>query len=118
HCPLCDAIRSVGEFEAGLDNARARLAGRAERLRSALEALDTANAAVSAANQLVERLGARVQDLSTSRARLLEELSLIERAYADANFEAAPDRPLDAQRLLLTRQERLARVERALFVLE
>jgi DNA repair exonuclease SbcCD ATPase subunit len=83
-----------------------------------LEALDAANNAVAAANQVVERLAARIQELSRTRDALQNEVSAIQNTYAEAAFDAAPDRPADARRLLLGRQERLARVERGLFVLE
>lgn len=118
HCPLCDAARTQGEFDAGIAKARARLIGRGERLKSALDALDRASREATAANAQVDALTTRLEALSRTKEELEGELSAIRDVYIAAAFEAAPERPADARLLLLERHERVARVERALFVLE
>jgi chromosome segregation protein len=118
HCPLCDAERTKDQFEAGLTKARERLAGRAERLRSVLAGVEQAKAALSRADDAVTTSTSRLTILRTSRTAVNQEAAAIQLIYRESGFDVGVDQPDVAQRLVLSAQEQLAVVERALFVLE
>ena len=118
HCPLCDAERTGEEFNAALAKARARLTGRADRLRTVVAAVDEAKAAVTTADAAMATSAARLAELGARRAGANEEVSAIRKIYGDNGFDVAVEQPEIVQRLLLSAQEELALVERALYVLE
>jgi chromosome segregation protein len=118
HCPLCAASRSQQEFEAAIAGARARLAARGERLAASMKALDGAQAAVNTATQA---LVIAQQDLAREterRARVDEQVNQVQEIYRSNALSAPADDPAEAQRLILAEQERLTRLEGALYILE
>ena len=117
-CPLCDAVRTLQEFDAGLAKARERLAGRAARLQAIIAAVESAKSNVSVASQAVAATSARCDELVRQRTALDSQLSSIRQTYAENGFDVAVDQPGTVQRQILDGQEQLAGVERALFVLE
>jgi DNA repair exonuclease SbcCD ATPase subunit len=118
HCPLCDAERTEEEFGVAVARARERLAGRAERLRIVTTAVTEAKADAAIADAAASRSAIHLEGLRRSRAAIGAELAAIQQAYSANGFDVRIDQPELAYQLLLTAQEQLAQVERALFVLE
>jgi chromosome segregation protein len=118
HCPLCAAHRSTEEFNQAIGNARARLAVRGERLAASSQSLAAARAAVDTAAQALTAAHRRLAEETQRRLSVQQQLAAILTTYKRHSFDAQPDNSDAAQSLVLTEQERLARLERALFILE
>jgi Lhr-like helicase len=118
HCPLCAAHRSAEEFNAAVESARARLAARGERLAASARALAEARGAAAAAAEALDSASRRLAEQARRRLTAEQQLASISGEYERLAFTGAADDPNAAQRLLLTEQEGLTRLERALFILE
>ena len=118
HCPLCDAARSSEEFEVALIAAKERLAGRDSSLARATLAVDEAGSAVQTEKAQVEGLRVEVAGLTRQRDDALKRLEDIAAVFTRHGFTADPAEPEFAQIALLDEQEEIARLERALFILE
>jgi DNA repair exonuclease SbcCD ATPase subunit len=118
HCPLCAASRSQPEFAAALASTRRRLAERGERLAEVAKALQDAIAAARDASHALENAELNVVVEVERKAQVDRKLSEVLDLYQAHSFSGAPDDPAAAQPLLLSEQERLTRLERALYTLE
>lgn len=118
HCPLCDAARTNEEFMAALDKARRRLAEQGQRLRDSATAVAEAHKMAAGADGALATVLERVRNLRESRATATAAASAIRQTLIGHGFDAAADAPDLVQQLLFDAQEHLARVERAMFVLE
>lgn len=118
HCPLCDAARSQVEFAAALEAAQVRLSDRGTRLQSLSEALAKATAQQADAQQRLNTVQSQLQAALDRRTNAENELSSTQGTYVLNNFDGLADDPDGAQALILKEQEGLARLERALLILE
>ena len=118
HCPLCDAERTSEEFRTGLVKARDRLAGQGERLRTVAATVDEAKNTVAATEDVVVSSTARVAELRNKHTAIDKEMSTVRQVFISHGFGTLVDNPQTVQQLLFDAQERVAQVERALFVLE
>jgi DNA repair exonuclease SbcCD ATPase subunit len=118
HCPLCEAARSSAEFEAALSTSRKKLAGRDATLAQATLAVTEAENALHAKQAQIEILIAESDGLTRQRDDVLKRLKDITTLFAQYNFKADPAKPELAQVALLDEQEEIARLERALFILD
>jgi chromosome segregation protein len=118
HCPLCTASRSEQEFAAALAAARRRLAERGERLAEVTNALQDAQSAARDASRALEQAKVKVVVEVERKAEVDRRLNEVRELYRTHSFAGAPDDPAVAQALLLSEQERLTRLERALYTLE
>ena len=118
HCPLCDAERTSEEFRTGLVKARDRLAGQGERLRTVAATVDEAKNTVAATEDAVISSTARVAELRNKHTAIDKEMSTVRQVFISHGFGTPVDNLQTVQQLLFDAQERVAQVERALFVLE
>lgn len=118
HCPLCGAFRTKEEFHVAIRAATERLKERGERLAAAATAVEEAQSAVAAASKALDFAHSEVAALVGRRASLDKELRTVAETYARCNFDAPADDPKRAQQLIFMEQEHLAKLERALFILE
>jgi DNA repair exonuclease SbcCD ATPase subunit len=117
HCPLCNAVRSREEFEAGLGHARARLANMGSRMDEVIAALTVAQNARTAADKERQTRDQEVLGLENVLVSLREREERhieifdrygLEHALAndmqalDAKLEAERSRLLDYERAILT----------------
>jgi chromosome segregation protein len=117
HCPLCDALRSTEEFNSAIVSARARLAERGQRLAIAAAAVRDSTAVRDAAVAKVAAVRSALTQLEL-RCNVAEQgLQEIQEAYQRHSFDAPAENPEKAHKLLLVEQEKLAGLERALFIL-
>jgi chromosome segregation protein len=118
HCPLCAADRKPEEFADAIADARKRLASRGDRLAASARAVNDARAGAELARA---RLSEAISQLAAETERRLvaeQRLNAIRRTYSEHGFQGSPESPEEAQRLILAEQERLTRLERALYILE
>jgi chromosome segregation protein len=118
HCPLCDAARTDDAFKAALAAARKKLAGRDTSLAQATLAMHDAESAFQAERTQIEGLRIDIMGAQQQRADVFKRLQSIQRLFETHQFKADPADPELAQIALLDEQETLARLERALFILE
>ena len=118
HCPLCDAERTSEQFRTGLVKARGRLAGQGERLRTVAATVDEAKNTVAATEDAVISSTARVAELRNKHTAIDKEMSTVRQVFISHGFGTPVDNLQTVQQLLFDAQERVAQVERALFVLE
>jgi chromosome segregation protein len=118
HCPLCAAYRSPAEFNEALANAHARLAERGERLLAASGVLRDARAAVDAEEQALAIAQGGLSEVEQRRESAAQRLNSIRAIYKKHSFAGSADNPESAKQLVLAQQEQLARLERALFILD
>jgi len=118
HCPLCDAVRSVEEFNDALASVRAKLAEQGKKLATFRDEIELARDAVIAASELHKTAQATNQALENRRLFVEKNLQQVQAIYAHHQFEASAKDPGSAKVMLLTEQERLIRFERALSILE
>jgi chromosome segregation protein len=118
HCPLCAAYRSAAEFDKALATARARLAERGERLLASSRAIRDAENVLAACRQELAVAQLRVAEQEQRRRNFERTHDTIRAAYIQYGFRASPDDPVAARRDVLLEQERVTRLERALFVLD
>ena len=118
HCPLCAAFRSTEEFNQAIASARSRLADRSEKLASAAAAVREGRTAVDIASLALKSAQEGVDDLESRRAATELELASVREVYERYSFDAPIEDIETAQRLLLREQERLAHLERALFIID
>ena len=118
HCPLCAALRSPDEFNNAIASARARLAARGERLAASSRAVAEARSAVETATQAFSAAARRAAEEMNRRLSARQRLDAIRGVYERNSFAGQPDNPEASQTLILAEQEQLARLERALFILE
>ncbi|UWU66102.1 AAA family ATPase [Bradyrhizobium sp. NC92] len=118
HCPLCDAVRSNDAFEAALAAARTRLAGRDKSLSHATVAMQEAERAFQAERTQIDGLRIDIMGAQQQQADTLKRLQDITTLFETFQFKADPAQPELAQIALLDEQEEIARIERALFILE
>jgi chromosome segregation protein len=118
HCPLCAAYRSPAEFNEALANAPARLAERGERLLAASGVLRDARAAVDAEEQALAIAQGGLSEVEQRRESAAQRLNSIRAIYKKHSFAGSADNPESAKQLVLAQQEQLARLERALFILD
>jgi len=118
HCPLCDAVRSTEEFNDALESVRAKLAEQGEKLAKFRSEIEQAENAVIAANESHQTAQAANQALEKRRLLLEKNLQQIQEVYARHQFNASAKDPESAKLMVLTEQERLVHLERALSILE
>lgn len=118
HCPLCDAARSNDAFEAALAAARKKLAGRDTGLAQATLAMHEAESTFQAERSQIDGLRIDIMGAQQQRAEAFERLQGIQKLFEIHQFKTDPAEPEVAQVALLNEQETLARLERALFILE
>ncbi|MES2292663.1 MAG: AAA family ATPase [Pseudomonadota bacterium] len=117
HCPLCNAVRSREEFEAGLSHARARLSSMGGRMDDLVAALTAAQNARTAANKERQVHDLELVALENTLANLHEReerhIEIFDRyglehglandtQALDAKIEAERSRLLDYERAILT----------------
>jgi chromosome segregation protein len=118
HCPLCDAFRSTEEFNKAVANARSRLAAGGENLAHAAAAVREARAAVDVPNLALANAQNGVTEFESRRILSEQELASVQEVYDRHSFNAAAMDVESAQQRLLGEQEKLAQIERALFILD
>jgi DNA repair exonuclease SbcCD ATPase subunit len=118
HCPLCDAVRTEGEFERALAGVRAQLAEIGDRLRASSRAVEEARSVASKADHDLILARQRREELEDRQKQLEAEKSAIQAIYVRHDFNASVELPLEAERLLVQEQQRLVQLERALLILE
>ena len=118
HCPLCDAIRTTGDFEAAIASSKTRLAARGEKLAAVAAALAEARSAQAVAEQTLERARRLYSDLQKRQEAVQQKLATVRETYDRHEFKAPPDDPDRAEQQLFAAQENLIRLERALANLE
>jgi chromosome segregation protein len=118
HCPLCAAARTEEEFNSAIQSARSRLAARGQRLVASSKAVVEARSALEAATLAFSSAARRLADETNRRFAARQALDAIRVVYERHSFAGEPDEPQASQTLILAEQEQLARLERALFILE
>lgn len=118
HCPLCDAVRRSDEFAAAIVAARSKLSERGPRAAQATLALQHARLVVQQAEVSLTATAEHLAALETSRRSLSDEMASVARTFDQWRLAAPPSEPETARRLVLSRQEEIAELERALFILE
>ena len=118
HCPLCAAERKPEEFATAIADARKRLADRGVRLAASASAVDNARGAVDAALAALTNAARKLAEETERRLVAEQRLNAIQSTYSQNGFDGSPENPAEAQRLLLSEQGRLTRLERALYILE
>jgi chromosome segregation protein len=119
HCPLCNAVRTNKEFSSAIASARSRLADRGKRLAAASEAFARAQASLKTATEKLEIAQAKLAEFTSRRQRVLDGIAEIRTIYEQNNFNAAlAEDPISAETLWLQEQDKLVRLERALFIVE
>jgi chromosome segregation protein len=118
HCPLCAAARKPEEFSGAIKAAKARLATQGERLANASKAL--ADARLVLETTIAVASSAQQQYENEAMREILVDAALaeIQDTYTQHAFKGSPEKPVEAQQLILTEQEGLTRLERALYILE
>lgn len=118
-CPLCAAVRTQDEFEAGLKLARARMEALSSNVASARAMLTAArDRAAVAAREHAEAEGvvqANQRDEAALVARERAHIEVFERLSLDTKFATDPD---GLERELTSERDRLIELERALLTLE
>src|SRR5207249_1364626 len=97
---------------------RKKLAGRDTTLAQAALAVTEAESALQAKRAQIDGLSAELDGLTRQRDDVLKQLKDISTIFAQYNFKADPAEPELAQVALLDEQEEIARLERALFILD
>jgi chromosome segregation protein len=119
HCPLCDAVRTDAQFAAALSAIRTRLAGQAERLAAANQALTHAQAELRSNQATIATLEESLAGLRGQLATVDEADLAIRKDYDDAGFS---DVPIDDLRLAESsaakEQQRVVSLERAALILD
>lgn len=118
HCPLCAAFRSPEEFNQAIAEARAHLAARGERIRATTQSLGDARARAEAAAAKMLAARRRLEEIQKRHRDTDQRLATITSAYKQLSFSGSPDDPEAAKQMLLIEQERLTRLERALFIID
>lgn len=118
HCPLCDAIRTQEEFDSAVAAARSRLSERGQRASRLAGDLAKARAARQQAEEMLVKIGPRVEELEARRTKYAEELESIQGIFSRWEFKASPLEPENAHRQLFQRQEETIQLELALFILD
>jgi chromosome segregation protein len=118
HCPLCEAVRTEGEFERALAGVRAQLAEIGDRLRASSRAVEEARSVASKADHDLILARQRHEELGNRQKQLEAEKSAIQAIYVRHDFNASVELPSEAERLLVQEQQRLVQLERALLILE
>src|SRR5262245_20324876 len=118
HCPLCKAARTDAQFAAALETIRTGLAGQAERLEAANQALDRARTELHSNQEQIAELTGSLDGLRTERATVDAADFTIRAEYDTAGFS---DVPVDDLQLAETRaaaeQQRIVSLERAALIL-
>lgn len=118
HCPLCEAVRTDKEFAAALDAIRNKLAGQAERLRAANQALLNAEAELRSTQARVANASRSLEDYRARLAAVETADLAIRKDFDDAGFT---DVPIDDARIADERaaveQQRIVSLERAVLIL-
>jgi chromosome segregation protein len=118
HCPLCGALRTEEEFASAIERARARLAARGERLAASSQAVAVARSAFDAATLAFAVATQRLAEETNRRLVARQKLDAIRAVYERHAFDGEPNDPRASHALVLAEQEQLAKLERALFILE
>lgn len=118
HCPLCAAFRTDQEFTDAIASARERLAAQGVRLAASSKAVAEARAVVTAADQAVISAQQHFRELVQLRLEAEQKLAEFRAVYEKHSFQGAVDDPAASQILLLEELERLARLERSLYILD
>jgi chromosome segregation protein len=118
YCPLCAAPRLPEEFEDALARAQARLATRGERMVAAAQAVTDARAGCDHIDAIVRQNQFRLREIEEKQRAVDQVQATIQQIYSRHSFAGSPTNPSAARALLLEEQERLARLERALFILD
>src|SRR5262249_2792633 len=118
HCPLCAAVRSSADFNEAISSARARLAARGERLLATSRALKEARNTLDSCANAFDTAQQRLTEEELRRDNLERSLDSIRAVYEKHSFRASPSDPERAKQAFLVERERIARLERALFLLE
>lgn len=113
HCPLCNAVRSREEFEAGLGHARARLSNMSSRMDDVIAALTVAQNTRTAADKERQTRDQELAGLESGMASLREReehhIEIFDQyglEHALANDAQALDAKLEAERIRLLDYER------------
>ena len=118
HCPLCAAYRTSEEFGQAIANARRRLEARTKRITVAKKAVSEARERLYLADQTLQAAETNLQDLEARRLSVDQGLASVREVYIENSFRADALNPQASRVMLLSEQERLARLERALYTLE
>lgn len=118
HCPLCAAMRTPDEFAGAIVDAKKRLSTRGERLaansKAIADARNALQAAIFNANLAERKLGDEAARAVVAELQLQE----IQRVFSKHFFAGSPEDPVTARIMILAEQERVTRLERALYILE
>jgi chromosome segregation protein len=118
HCPLCDAVRTDEQFAAALDVIRRGLAGQAERLGVANQALTDAQAELRSNQATLANVTASLHGLRAELTAIDAADLVIRRDFNDAGFADVPiDDPRLAEIRAATEQQRVVSLERAALIL-
>jgi chromosome segregation protein len=118
HCPLCAASRTEAEFHAAIDAARAALDERVTRLRRAMDAVTAAQQAFDEAARKKNEAETAVTKQLNRRADLLLALDDVAKTFQIVGITPMPRESKAARLLALERQEQIARLEQASYILE
>jgi chromosome segregation protein len=118
HCPLCNSVVSVADFEMAIASARTRLAIRGQELAASSSALTRARSTQSAAEKALATAEAHYAELEGRRVVIEHKLASVREIYSRYGFDAPPDDPKRAEELIFAEEERAVGVERALATLE
>ena len=118
HCPLCDAVRTTGDFEAAIASVKTRLAARGEKLAAVAAALAEARSAQAAAEQTLERARRPYSYLQKRHEAVQQKLATVRETYDRHEFKAPADDPDRAEQQFFAEQENSIRLQRALANLE
>ncbi|MEA1015159.1 ATP-binding protein [Sphingosinicella sp. LY1275] len=118
HCPLCNAVRSDGDFYNALEAARARLQARGEAAARAADSLTKSRSLALQAEQELAAAKRTLEEFDSRRSRSAQALAAARAVFARHSVPADPLNPERSRALALKRQEETAQLEHALFILE
>lgn len=118
HCPLCDAVRSNADFTSSVAAARKRLSDESGNSVLVREKLSQAELAMHDLTTKLDAVRSEVNTLQSSREHNRQELDELNLEFNKLKISADASNPDAVRRQLLMRQEEVAELEHALFILE
>lgn len=118
HCPLCDAIRSDGQFANAIGAARARLSSRGEAAVRAQGILRSAKSTLEVQRQELDAAGQQLTSLTDRKMRSVREIAEIDATLSRYGLGVVTSDPKAVREFSLRYQEDTAELEHALFLLE
>lgn len=117
-CPLCDVVRSSEEFAAAIAAARFKVSIRGDGAARAAAAIKQARQAMEQSEKAFIEAEQRLKGLEARQNNITRATESLEATLAKWEINVSASEPEKVRQLLLLKQEEIARLEYALFILE